>query len=179
MREAARPLAIANRQRKARPRRGDIRALVDRILACEAVSGGLEIALVGERTIRRLHRDWLDDDSVTDVISFPLGDAVPGPTAGAVPIGSIAVCVPVCERAAASLRVGLHDEIARMLIHGALHVIGYDHGTAPKRRRMRLREGRYLAWYRKNRLEVVDVRSPRDPRKPARTTLRRGVRSAR
>ena len=166
MREPVRPLAIANRQRRARPHRGAIHALVDRILAAERIEGGVEIAFVGERTIRTLHRDWMDDDSITDVISFPLGSAVPGPSAAAVPIGSIAVCVSVCERAAASLGVALHDEIARMLIHGTLHVVGYDHDTAPKRRRMRAREGRYLAWYRRSGLEVVESTAAPDRRAP-------------
>ncbi len=157
MREPVRPLAIANRQRRARPRRGAIHALIDYILATEGIEGGIEIAFVGERTIRALHRDWMDDDTVTDVISFPLGAAAPGPLAAVVPIGSVAVCVSVCERAAASLGVSLHDEIARMLIHGTLHVIGYDHDTAPKRRRMHAREKRYQAWYRRSKSEVVEA----------------------
>ena len=174
MRETARPLAIANRQRRARPRRGDILALVDRILASEGEGGGLEIALVGEGTIRALHRDWLDDDTVTDVISFPLGKPLPGPDAAAVPIGSVAVCVPVCERSAKALRVPLHDEIARMLIHGTLHVLGYDHDTASKRRQMRARERRYLAWYRKHRLEVVEPPAPGASAGRSRTKARGG-----
>lgn len=162
MREPARPLAIANRQRRARPRKGDIRSLLDRILAAEGVEGGLEIAFVGERAIRALHRDWLGDDTVTDVISFPLGPPLPGPVALAVPIGSVAVCVPVCEREALARRVALHDEIARMLIHGALHVLGFDHDTPPKRRRMRAMERRHLAWYRSGRLRVVEPPGVRD-----------------
>jgi probable rRNA maturation factor len=174
MREAARPLAIANRQRRARPRRGDILSLVDRILASEGEEGGLELALVGERTIRALHRDWLDDDTVTDVISFPLGKPLPGPDATAVPIGSVAVCVPVCERSALALRVPLHDEIARMLIHGTLHVLGYDHDTSPKRQRMRARERRYLAWYRRTRLEVVESPARRERAGRSRTKTRGG-----
>lgn len=174
MREHARPLAIANRQRRARPRRGDIRSLIDRILASEGEEGGLEVALVGERAIRALHRDWLDDDTITDVISFPLGKAVPGPDASAVPIGSVAVCVAVCERAAAALRVPLHDEIARMLIHGTLHVLGYDHDTPPKRRRMRARERAYLAWYRKGRFEVVEPSSGISRVRRSRTRVRNG-----
>lgn len=179
MRETARPLAIANRQRRARPRRGDILSLIDRILASEGEGGGLEIALVGEGTIRALHRDWLDDDTVTDVISFPLGKPLPGPDAAAVPIGSVAVCVPVCERSAEALRVPLHDEIARMLIHGTLHVLGYDHDTAPKRRQMRARERRYLAWYRKHRLEVVEPPAPGASAGRPRTKARGGSRSSR
>ena len=178
MRETARPLAIANRQRRARPRRGDILLLVDRILTSEGEDGGLEIALVGEGTIRALHRDWLDDDTVTDVISFPHGKPLPGPDAAAVPIGSVAVCVAVCERSAEALHVPLHDEIARMLIHGALHVLGYDHDTAPKRNRMRARERRYLAWYRRTRLEVVEPPARCARAGLSRAKARRGSRSS-
>jgi probable rRNA maturation factor len=163
MRKPERLLAIANRQRRARPRRDDIRAIVDRVLDREGVAGGIEIALVGERTIRRLHRDWLNDDTVTDVISFPWGKPVPGPDASGVAVGEVIVCVPVCECAARSLGVSLHDEIARMLIHGILHVVGYDHDTPVKNRRMRAIERRHLAWYRGSGLRVVDAVGVRHP----------------
>jgi probable rRNA maturation factor len=155
MRRTARPLAIANRQRRARPRSGAIRLLVDRVLDSEGVPGGLEIAFVGERAIRRLHRDWLDDDTVTDVISFPMGDPVPGPAAASVPIGEVVVCIRVVDRAARALGAPLHEEVARMLIHGMLHVLGYDHDRPGRAARMAIREKKYLAWYRRRGLRVM------------------------
>ncbi len=153
----ARPHGIANRQRRSRPRRDDIRILLDHLLDAEGERRGLAVALVGERTIRRLNRDWMDDDAPTDVLSFPMGAPPPGPAAETIPAGEIVICVPVCERAASARRAALHDEIARMLVHGALHVLGYDHARDADARRMRPRERRYLAWYRRRGLRVVEV----------------------
>lgn len=105
--------------------------------------------------IRRLHREWMGEDTETDVLSFPAGPPMPGPAKGLQSVGEIIVCIPVCERSALARSVPLHEEVARMLIHGALHVLGFDHADASGRGRMKPRERRYLAWYRRRRLEVV------------------------
>ena len=111
---------------------------------------------VGERAIQQLNSLWMGEDAPTDVLSFPLGAAPPGVPEQAVPIGEIVVCVPVCERSARARNVGLSDEFARMLIHGTLHVLGYDHANARQAARMRPRERRHLAWFRRLRLRLVD-----------------------
>lgn len=156
MRSESRPLGIVNRQRRARPCRAEIRRLLDRILDEEREPRGVNVVFVGERTIRRLNRLWMDEDAPTDVLSFPLGSPPPGFPAFAAPVGEIVVCVPVCENAARERRTSLSDEIARMLIHGALHVLGYDHATARQTARMRPRERRHLAWCRRQTLRVID-----------------------
>lgn len=115
------------------------------------------MVFVGERIIRNLNRVWMDEDAPTDVLSFPLGAPPPGIPAVAVPVGEIVICVPVCERAARERRVELSDEIARMLVHGALHILGYDHATARQIARMKPRERRYLAWWRRQGLGVMDL----------------------
>lgn len=115
------------------------------------------MAFVGERVIRRLHRNWMGEDSVTDVLSFPSGPAVPVPPGGEeVYLGEVVVCVSVCESASRRRRIALHLEIARMLIHGTLHILGYDHERVSDARRMRARERRYLDWYRRKGLRVVE-----------------------
>jgi probable rRNA maturation factor len=114
------------------------------------------VAFVGERAIRRLNRLWMEEDAPTDVLSFPMGSPPPGLPPSAVPVGEIVICVPVCERAARDRGGAPGDEIARMLIHGTLHVLGYDHATARQIARMRPRERRYLAWCRRQGLRVID-----------------------
>ena len=118
----------------------------------------MSVAFVGERTMRRLHRDWMGVDVVTDVMAFPLGPPSSDPVADEIPAGEVVICVPVCENSACQRGLPLHDEISRMLIHGALHVLGYDHATAPQTRKMKLRERRYLAWCRRSGLEVMETR---------------------
>jgi probable rRNA maturation factor len=97
----------------------------------------------------------MDEDTETDVLSFPAGPPLPGPESAMQSVGEIIVCIQVCKRSASARRVPLHEEVARMLIHGALHLLGFDHGTARERKKMTPRERRYLAWYRRRGLEVV------------------------
>jgi rRNA maturation RNase YbeY len=156
MPKAARTLEIANRQRRGRPRKEAIRALLDHLLDAEGEARGVEIAFLGEPAMRKLHRTWMGEDRATDVLSFPSGPA-PVRSGEAYPAGEVIVCVPYCERAARARGRELHDEIARMLIHGTLHVLGYDHGTATQRSRMKPRERRYLAWYRRQDLRVIEA----------------------
>ena len=142
-----------------------VTTLVVDVLAGEGVADGeLGVRFVGARRMRALNRDFLGHDEVTDVLAFPLEDAgVPGvATAGdageagrnavgagdgsspAVPrlLGDVVVCP---RRAAAQARAAgtpLPFEIAMLLVHGTLHVVGYDHELDAGE--MALRQARYL-----------------------------------
>jgi probable rRNA maturation factor len=116
----------------------------------------MSLVFVGRQIARRLHREWFGLDSVTDVVSFPSGTPLPGALPEDGPIGEVIVCVPVCEESALARGLPLHDEVARMLIHGALHLLGYDHATAAQKRRMLPRQRRHVAWYRRSGLEVME-----------------------
>jgi len=111
--------------------------------------------MLGLRTMRDLHRVWLGDDAPTDVLSFPCGSPPPGVPIDAAPLGEVVICVPFCEQSAGERGIPLHEEIARVMIHGTLHLLGYDHVTAEQARRMRPREARYHRWYRLSGLEVT------------------------
>jgi len=128
------------------------------VLDAEREPRGVGVALVGVRAMRRLHRDWMGEDTPTDVLSFPAGAPAPGQPLEEAEAGEVVVCVPVCVRQAEERGVPLHDEIARMMIHGALHVLGYDHATSAQTRRMRPRERLHLAWARRRKLRVVEDR---------------------
>ena len=137
----------------------EVARLVAGVLAAEGVRAGeLGVRFVGARRMRALNRDYLGHDEVTDVLSFPLeegeelaagadlaglddgdgglDDGDGGPLLGddapdAMPrlLGDVVVC-PV--RAAAQARAAgrpLALELAALLVHGALHVVGYDHET--------------------------------------------------
>jgi probable rRNA maturation factor len=132
--------------------------LLDHLLDAEREPRGCSVAFVGERTIRRLHRDWMGEDTATDVMSFPHGNPPPGIDPEDASIGEVVVCVPVCEQSSRKRGLPLHDEVARMLIHGTLHLLGYDHASQEERSEMQRRQRRYLAWYRRNGLEVMQAR---------------------
>lgn len=77
--------------------------------------------------IHALNRRWRGKDKSTDVLSFPLYELKPGaaPPPGA--LGDIVVCLPVTRHAAREQGVGFERHFARLLIHGLLHLLGYDH----------------------------------------------------
>jgi probable rRNA maturation factor len=97
-------------------------------LAAEGVrDGDLGIAFVGAGEMRALKRDHLGEDEATDVLSFPIDGREP--VAGGVPrqLGDVVLCPDV---------VG--EEWRWPLVHGLLHLLGYDHGAEMARREREL-----------------------------------------
>lgn len=88
------------------------------------------IAFVGEQVIRRLNRDFRGKDVVTDVLSFPnehdADELVPS---AADYLGDVVICVAQAERQAAENDLSFDEEIAQLILHGLIHLCGYDHAT--------------------------------------------------
>ena len=90
------------------------------------VEGELSITLVDDVEITRLNSEWLNRDGSTDVIAFSLGSADSV-------LGDVYIAPETAGRNATRLGVDLMEEILRLVIHGILHVIGYDHPEGPDR----------------------------------------------
>jgi probable rRNA maturation factor len=105
-----------------------------------APDGDLSLAFVGDRAMRRINRDYRGVDGTTDVLSFSYVDE---PHAGGV-LGEVYVSAAVATRQAKEAGCPLAEEIARLCVHGVLHILGWDHDTAPTRRRMIRRQERYV-----------------------------------
>ena len=75
-----------------------------------------------------LNREHRGKDEPTDVLSFPIDedDDLDGVTRL---LGDVVICVPVAERQAAEQGVEPGDELVDLLVHGVLHLLGYDHET--------------------------------------------------
>ena len=98
--------------------------LARRVLAAEGVTDGeLGIAFVPADEIRALKREHLGIDETTDVLSFPLDGRDTLPEGVPRALGDVVLCPEV---------VG--DEWRKPLVHGLLHLLGYDHGDEMKRR---------------------------------------------
>ena len=97
----------------------------------------LSVVFVGSRFIRMINREYLSHDYVTDVVSFPLGPE-PGPD------GEIYVNLDRAALQAKQYKVPFHAEIRRLVIHGLLHLLGYDDATPRAKRAMTRRENHYL-----------------------------------
>lgn len=127
--------------------RDPIRRLLDRCLHEEGAPGSrLEIVFCGDHLMRRLNHELRGKDRTTDVLSFAWTD---GPTLVApeeAALGEVVISLPTLRRQAKELEVDPGIELVRLLVHGTLHVLGYDHETPPDRARMVPRERRYRRW---------------------------------
>jgi probable rRNA maturation factor len=114
------------------------------VLAKEGRTVDLSVAFVGLPRMRELNRRWKGADRPTDVLAFPLEQ----PGGGLA--GDVYICRAVAAREAASRTLPLKEELLRLVVHGTLHVLGYDHpeGTGRTRSSMWRRQERYLACLR-------------------------------
>lgn len=94
-----------------------------RVLRAEGVRAALvSVTLVSPSAMARLNRRHLGHAGVTDVISFGFA-----PTPGAGVVGDIYVCPDVARANARAAGCGVREELLRLVVHGTLHVLGWDH----------------------------------------------------
>jgi len=111
---------------------------------------GVAFVLVEEATMAELNEEHMGKEGPTDVLSFPIEAAVPGSpprsAVGGPPIelGDIFICPAVVRRNAEQQGVPFDDELALMVVHGLLHLLGWDHESEPDARRMESRERELL-----------------------------------
>ena len=94
----------------------------------------LTIVLTDDKKLRELNRDYLGIDAPTDVLSFPASES--DPETGARYLGDILISIP---RAAGQAKAAGHDlagEVQLLVVHGVLHLLGYDHAEADEKARM-------------------------------------------
>jgi probable rRNA maturation factor len=91
----------------------------DVLAAQQIVSGDLGIAFVGPEEIRRLKDEHLGVDEATDVLSFPIDEQAELPPGLPRQLGDVVICPQIVGEA-----------WQRPLVHGLLHLLGYDHGAA-------------------------------------------------
>lgn len=135
-------------------------ALAEEVLRAEGVRGLAELALlfVGEREMAELNEQHMGATGATDVLAFPIDaaeaeivltgqpvsrgpDRAP-PDPGDMPLllGDVVLCPAVASRQAPTHAGTLDDELALLVVHGVLHVLGHDHDDEAALARMRERE---------------------------------------
>lgn len=87
----------------------------------------LTIRVVGAAESRKLNRTWRGKDKPTNVLSFPADPVVRGQHALAYELGDLAICAPVVAREAREQGKSAQAHWAHMVVHGVLHLLGYDH----------------------------------------------------
>lgn len=116
----------------------------------------LSVVIVDDAEIRQLNRDYLGKDRPTNVISFPMQE---GEMAG-VPtdlLGDVVISADTAARDAAEAGAPLESEVYFLLLHGILHLLGYDHerGTEAEAEQMEARERELFARIRAEFLPVA------------------------
>jgi len=116
-----------------------VRRAVAAVLAGERRAARMSVTFLGRDAMRRLNRDHLGHDRPTDVISFAL-DTPAGLH------GDVYVCPWVAAREARARGLPARQEVVRLVVHGTLHVLGWDHpaGGARTRSPMWRRQERYV-----------------------------------
>jgi probable rRNA maturation factor len=160
------------------------RALALAVLAEEGVRGDAQLGLtfVGERAMAELNAAHMGHDGPTDVLAFPM-DVVdttrtPGPaTHSRTPqpsrpdetdhpllLGDVVVCPSVARAQAPEHAGSVDDEIALLVVHGVLHVLGHDHDASDRAARMHARERALLEAHHWRGPAPADFRHvPREP----------------
>jgi probable rRNA maturation factor len=131
-------------------------ALAQAVLADRKVKGDCELAItfVDETAMAELNKQFMDEDHATDVLAFPIDDELvesgrspdsgstgpdrPEPEPGEVPIllGDVMVCPAVAAANAVDHGRSTDDELALLVVHGILHVLGMDHADPDEERAM-------------------------------------------
>ena len=139
--------------------------LAEAVLGAEGVRGGTELSVlfVDREAIAELNRTHLGKAGPTDVLSFPIDagelvEVIAGPSGataapdrspvdpGELPLllGDVVICPAVAAEQASTHAGTLDDEIALLLVHGILHVLGHDHAEPGEAERMQARERELL-----------------------------------
>ena len=124
-------------------RTSQVRSVCRAVLKEEKIRfhGYLTVAFVANATIQDINRRFLDRDKPTDVIAFPYDDTEENDEEV---WGELYISVERAEEQAASYGVACREELARLLIHGVLHLSGYRDHTAALKKSMHAREDYYL-----------------------------------
>lgn len=116
-----------------------------RAAVANAAVGEVTVRLVDEPESAGLNRRFRGRAGATNVLAFPAEASLPTDAAELPPIGDVVVCAPLVLREAAEQGRASEAHWAHIVIHGCLHLVGYDHESDAQARRMESRERALLA----------------------------------
>ena len=123
-------------------------ALVADVLFAEGLGDRLvevHLHFVDEPSIEVLNRDHMDGSGPTDVLAFPVDDPAEVPVDVPVLLGDVVVCPSVAARQAPEHAGDYHAELALLVVHGVLHLLGNDHADPDQAAAMQTKERGHLA----------------------------------
>jgi len=125
-----------------------LKSIVETVLTAEKARPDSEVSLVitGQQQIHELNRTYLEEDRPTDVLSFPMLPPTSETTGFVTPpdglthLGEVIISLPQATIQAAEHNHSIKQEIAILITHGILHLLGYDHDIAKAESDMKARE---------------------------------------
>lgn len=131
----------------------DLHSLAELVLREEGYPADAEVSmlLVSEPEMAAYNQKFLDRDGPTDVLAFPVEQLLPGivpeddPQGPPLMLGDVIIAPAYVRRHSEELGVSFEDEMALMVTHGILHLLGYDHVDDDEAERMEARERDLLA----------------------------------
>ena len=139
------------------PSEDALQALAERVLGAAAaylkknekqpfpkIAPELSLVFTDDAAIREINAEWREQDKATNVLSFPAFPLVPGGKPGPM-LGDIIIARETVEREAVELEKSFDDHLTHLMVHGFLHLFGYDHMNNSEAERMEGLETRILA----------------------------------
>mgnify|MGYP000947947679 CR=1 FL=1 len=134
-------VSIASPQEVVELQYAPLKEVARTVLTGEGIKAAkISLAFVDDVTSARLNKQFLDHDGPTDVLTFPLSNKGAKKLEGELVIGA-----EVALRTAKEYTHGVHEELCLYIIHGLLHLCGYDDRTPQATKEMRNKEREYLA----------------------------------
>lgn len=96
----------------------------------KVASVDVSVHAIGDTKMRTLNRRYMGKDKTTDVLSFPTEEHSSGD------VGDLFISIPQIKRQAKERNISAREEYTRMLVHGTLHLLGYDHATKKEEKEM-------------------------------------------
>lgn len=136
-----------------------LRRLAELVLREEGVPEEAEVAVifVDPSQMSEYNRRFMGREGPTDVLAFPIEELVAGEVPEAMPggppvhLGDVVISPGVVAEQAGEAGVSFEDEMALMVVHGLLHLLGYDHGEDEEAEEMELRERELLDLFERRR----------------------------
>jgi probable rRNA maturation factor len=110
----------------------------------DAADGDVALLFSSDEAIAEINTEWRGMSKPTNVLSFPAASDMPLPEGEPRPLGDIVLAHGVIAREAAEQGKTLHDHTAHLIVHGVLHLLGFDHETDAEAEEMEKRESSIL-----------------------------------
>lgn len=119
-----------------------LESAAESVLRMEETVGSLTVVITGNKEIRNLNSSYRQVDAATDVLSFPAQET--DPETGMPYLGDIIISYPYAKAQAAVEKHSIQNELSLLVVHGMLHLLGYDHINMKERQLMWNRQAEIL-----------------------------------